>query len=784
MISAASLVYEITLTRLFAVQQFHHFAFVVISIATMGFAASGVILSIRDEQPAMHLPALGFSAVVLLAYLTINSLPFDSYSLAWDRRQWWILILYFVVSGLPFLAAGWTVGLALNSAGEDAFRPYAANLIGSALGCPLALLALQSLGGEGAIGLVICMGLLTAALLAPRMRTVIAILPLSLIVMVAFSLPLKAFELVLSPYKPLHIASLAKRAHHTLSRWGATSRIDVLESPGIHTYPGLSLNLSTQLPPQVGIFVDGEGPLPITQAAPDQPVASEIAVRMPASIAYTLRPVNEALILDWGASAPALYALSISPADVWLPKAEPILIETLKNLNSDANGWILDRQDLHLMNKHARGALARRDCRFDVIEYALSDSYHPVTSGAFSLKVDYLLTVESFMDAWRCLDQDGLLVITRWIGTPPAESARAWTTLLSALRSAGVAKLDEHVAAFRGMRTVTMIATPHAFSGVELRALRAFLDRNAFDVIILPDLKADELNRYNRLPEPVYHNLFMAALKTPETAIAGHTLRLDPPVDDKPFFFHFFRWSQTSEIFTSLGLYWQPFGGSGYFVLIVLMGLMVALALLLVVGSLLFRTRLPGSNRPEIQFLLFFASLGIGYLAIEIALIQQFSLLLDYPAYSLAGVLFILLLGSGFGSWLSPRIATNSAMLALLGYLGLVILAVPNIIHALLPAPGLARWLALALLLAPLGILMGVPFAAGLRRLERSNPGWIPWAWAVNGAFSGISGVAATMIALDLGFQATLISGLLAYALAAMVALQWMRADPSAPVRG
>jgi hypothetical protein len=765
LISAACLAYEITLTRLFAVQQFYHFAFVVISIATMGFAASGLFLSIRRVRPETHLLAAAFSAAVLVAYLTINILPFDSYSIAWEPRQWWILLLYFVLSGAPFLAAGWTIGSALDEAGTQAYQPYAANMIGAAIGCPLALVCIDLLGGEGTIGFIIALGLLASLVLRGNMKFALVITPAAILAMLAFIIPLKPLELNLSPYKTMSTARLASGSRLTLTDWGPTTRLDAIEYPGLHSFPGLSLNLLAELPDQVGVFLDGEGPFPITHIEPEDPNTAVIAGRLPSSLAYSLRSSNEALILDWGAGSPALFALTHIRTKVWLPTDEPIVTELLRGRYSEYSYTLLDRPDVVVLDRTARGVLASDDHQYDVIEFALSDMFRPVTSGAFSLGEDYLLTVDAFMDAWNHLNPHGILVITRWIGTPPSDAARTWNTLLAALHRAGVQDIDAHLIAFRGIRTATMLASPQAFDRSELKEVRQFLQRNAFDPLVLPDLNPSEINRFNRLPSPVYYKIFNRLLDDPGFA-RSYTFRLDPPMDNKPYFHHFFRWGQTPEILASLGLFWQPFGGSGYFVLLVLMGLMALLAALLIGASLVFSKRSLSPPQPGYKAMLYFSSLGAAYLLVEIPLIQQFTLLLDHPAKSLASVLFILLFGSGIGSWLSPRIKLKTAFMGLLGYLGLALMFIPILIHLLLPADGLIRWLVTVVLLTPIAVAMGIPFAKGLHRLEQLHTGWIPWSWAVNGAFSGISGVAATMISLDAGFQITLVTGWCAYLLA------------------
>ncbi len=768
LISAGSLVYEIALTRLLAVQQFHHFAFLVVSLAVLGMAASGVTLSGREGSIRLHRVSAAYGLTTIAAYLVINLLPFDSFSIAWDARQVWILLLYFLAAGVPFLFAGRVVGAALVRSGEGAFRPYAASLAGSALGCLIAPLILALGGVEAALGLAAVLGFLASFVFAAAARPRAAALLLAALSLTAFTRLPAWLRLSLSPYKPLQVAMLSLDAEVTLSRWSATSRVDVIESSGIHVTPGLALSLDVDLPEQAGLFLDGEGPMPVTRAAARTPATCGLAERMPGSLGYLLRPQAYALIIEPGAGLNTLLAFSMGAAHVVQPTDDPLVKEVmLEDYREYSHGLFADPA-LEISTRTSRGTLSEERGPFDVIEFALSEGFRPVTSGAFSLTEDFSMTVEAIQQAWDQLEQDGLLVITRWIHTPPSESARAWSTVLAALRARGVTSTGEHVLAYRGMRTATIIASRRPFSPAELATARAFLIHNRFDPIYLPGLRAEELNRFNRLPEPVYHQLYAALLESYDRTVQEYDFRLEAPSDDRPYFSHFFRWSQTPQVLASLGRIWQPFGGSGYFVLLALLLLMLILATALTLLPAALLRRKPGA-RPPSGALAYFAALGLGYLAVEIPLIQAFGLLLDRPMTSLVTVLFTLLLTSGVGSFLSPRIRLRTALwiLAVLLLVDLILLL--PFTHWALPLSLPARIMLASLFMLPTGVLMGVPFAAGLAMLERRAPGWIPWAWAVNGALSGVSGVTAALISLDAGFRATLFAGLCAYALAAVL---------------
>jgi hypothetical protein len=754
LISASMLAFEISLTRIFAVQQFYHFAFVVVSLAVMAIAASGTLLALRPGRTPLGLLTFIYSASVALSYITINFLPFDSYSIAWDRRQATILLIYFLAAGLPFLFAGWVIGACLASAGSRAHLPYAANLGGSGLGCVLALAALAYSGEEGAFALALALGLIAAGIFMPRWPARAASLVLASLALAGVIHFPAALGLRLSPYKPLATARLLPDAITTISLRSASARIDVVESQAIHTFPGLSLNASVSLPVQTAVYIDGEGPLPISALDPEQGSAGALAAHMPSSLAYLLRPEARTLILDPGAWLEVVVALASGAGEVTVSDPEPLISQVMADRYKDFSFHLIDDPRLSVIQRSDRGTLHTPNDPFDIIQFALSDTYRPVTSGAFSLGEDYTLTVEALQDAHALTAADGLIVITRWLGTPPSESARAWATLLAALEAQGLEDPRQNLIAFRGMRTATMIAARLPFTADELRITRRFLIDNGFDPIHLPDLDPVELNRFNRLPSDTYYELFQSLIMDRDTAISAYDFNLDPPTDDRPFFFHYFRWQQTPQVLASLGLSWQPFGGSGYFVLLTLLGLMLALAIPLAMVPWFILKRKHLAGRARWKSIGYFAFLGAAYLLVEIPLISRLTLLLDRPALSLAVVLFTILVASGAGSLLSPRLRLRSVLLTLVAAVIFSIILLPLVTQAALSWSLPARILIAVLVLSPLGLLMGVPFAAGLRHLESHTPGLIPLAWAVNGAASGIAGVVAVLVALDWGHSA------------------------------
>ncbi|MGH2606990.1 MAG: hypothetical protein ACRDG5_10405 [Anaerolineales bacterium] len=753
LLSSATLAYEFALTRAFAVQQFHHFAFLVVSLAVMGLAAGGLAVSLRPvarsaQETAWPSPTLGLglAASMVAAFLALNFLPFDSYAVAWDRRQVAVLLVYFLASATPLFFSGWATAAALAAAARQAHRPYAASLIGGAAGVLIAV-AVAPLGVEATFFLAAALASLGGLTWSerPRDRWGSAVLALVLFG-TALRLP-AALGLRLSPYKPLSTYRLAQGARTVLVRWSAFSRLDAVAAPSIHIYPGLALSADLPLPSQTALFLDGDGPIPVTDLAPDSPQAAALAGHMPSSLVYTLRPGSVALVLQAAGGLEPLTALASGAGRVDWARDEPAVTDALGGPLASAAADLLAHPFLQLLPSGTRSAL-RSEETYDAVVFALSDPFRPVAGGAFSLGESYAFTLEALRDAWRRLGPDGLLVVTRWLSTPPAESVRAWVTLLEALEAEGLAHPEDHLVVYRGMRTSTAIASRQPFTGAELAAVRSFLEANRFDPIHLPDLRSEELNRFNQLPVDEPRRLFAALLADRETAVSGYEFQIRPATDDRPFFFHFFRWRQTPQVLATLGTTWQPFGGSGYLVLLALLGLTLIIGLPLIVAPLIVG-RL--GQPPGASWLLHFAFLGAAFLFVEVALLQKMALLLERPSISFAVVIPALLLASGAGSLASPRVPRRRGLTFAAATVLALAVMLPAAIDASLGAAFPIRVIVTAALIAIPGFVMGLPFAAGLRALERHSPGWIPWAWAINGAVSGAAGVLAALIALDLG---------------------------------
>jgi hypothetical protein len=772
-LSAATLIFEIALTRVFSVAQWYHFAFMTVSLALLGFGASGTLLALspqllkRDLAKLQATLCLTFSTSVVGSYLASNHVPFDSFQIAYDWRQLAYLAIYYLSLAVPFFFTGISIGALLAAMPNQAGKIYFANLVGSGLGCPLALAMLSLAGGEGAIILASLSGALAALGLAYRRSWARFGLALGLASLLTACLlrPPAIFEINMSPYKALSHALRYPGARVAYRGWNAFSRVDVVESEGIRSAAGLSYTYPHAPPPQNGVFTDGENLSPLTAASPGTDLS--LLDSMLVSLPYELLSKPNVLILEPGAGLDVLLAVHNDVARVLAVDSNPLVIAIVRDRYGDFAGNLYRRAEVTVVAEDGRSYVHRSGDKFDIIQVSLDDTFKPVASGAYSLSENYVYTTEAFVDYLNHLTPGGVLVVHRWLQTPPSESVRALTVALSALQEIGVGNPAENVVALRSLYTALLLVKREGFTSQEIEIIRSFSRDKRFDLVYYPGIGPDELNRYSVLEEPHYHNIYLEVLETEDKAslYARYPFDINPPSDDRPFFFHFFRWQQTPEIVQTLGKTWQPFGGSGYFVLLALFVLALFASLILILLPLSF-LRGKGHVTEGKRLFLYFLLLGVGYLFVEIPLLQRFILFLGHPTYAFAAVLFTLLTFSGLGSLLSPRLSLRKALVGLIVAIACYPLLLPHLFRWLLGGGLGLRVFASVIILAPLGFLMGFPFPKGIRLTGKIAPGLIPWAWGINGCASVLSSIMAVMIAVSSGFSWVLVAGGGAYALA------------------
>jgi len=776
--AAGVLVFEIVLTRVFSVVQFYHFAFLTVSLALLGFGASGAALAAlprlgRGGPRRWAVLAAMQGLATLAAYALTNRIPFDSFAIAWDRRQILYLIAYYLALAVPFFFGGAVIGTLLSGRDQPvplpSHRVYGASLIGSGLGCVVAVAALPVLGGIGVIILASVLGLVAAVSFevsssAPSSRFVAGATGIAVAVILVGMAGPAILELRLSPYKDLSAALRYPGAQVVNTSWASSTRIEHITSEGIRSLPGLSFAWSGAPPPQDAITFDGDDLSAIPLVGPDE---AEFSSHLLSSIAFSLRPMGDVLVLEPRGGLDVLVALAEGAGSVTAIESHRPAVEA--SLRAGSSVYADPRVDVVV--GEPRSFVEHTDRRFDVVDIALTSPYRPVTSGAYSLAEDYLLTAEAFDAYLDLLRPGGLVTAMRWLQSPPSESMRLVALAADAVRESG-GNPRGSVIALRGYANSVVMIKPEGFTSMEIETVARFAAGERFDIITAPDLGSS--NIYNVLPRDQYAELAAFLLDEPDDLYASYDFDIGPPTDDRPFFTHFSKWTQASDVWAGLGRTWQPFGGAGFLVLLAFLGLSVVGAAVLILGPLVVMARRadrsgdPSGDR--LWTVAYFGLLGLAFLMVEIPLVQHYILLVGRPTTALAVVLFSLLLAAGVGSVFSERVPWRPAAMVL----AIASVGYPLIVRWLtatvLPLPLGIRVVAGVIVLVPLGFLMGIMFPRGLRRLETNAPHLVPWAWGINGTVSVIAAAAAALLALTWGFRLVVTVGAFCYGACAVLA--------------
>ena len=784
LLSAATLLFEINLTRLYSIAQFYHFAFFVVSLALLGFGTSGTILSIFPQLAKGNISkklqwlSISTAASILGSYLAMNIIPFDSFAIAARPNQILVLVLHYVLQSLPFFFSGLVVGIILKVFPQKVDRIYSVNLLGSSIGCILAFFIPSFIGGEGVVFL--CIGIAAFSSLIYTVRDLytftklkknlaykMGLIFLVLLFLIFSCLECKHyaqggdsnqwFDLRISPYKALSYSLQYPDAFIVSTSWNAFSKIDIVESQALRAIPGLSYRYPEVVQTNRGLFVDSDNLGVLINPKDDLGFAEYL----PQFISYQLKPHPEVLILEPYGGLDISVALAHSSQNITAVESNGLILKTIKPLYVDNN--------VEFIHKSIRSFLQENKDKFDIIVLSLVSNYHPVNSGAYSLTEDYRYTVEAFSDVIDHLNAGGIFVVNRWLQMPPSEWLRTYSTAITAMEKQNM-DVRNCIVAFRGYNLGTLMIKKQPFTEEELRAMRSFWSDRSFDLVYSPDIQQNEINKYNLLQEPIYYKSFMDLMNTADKNgfYSANVFDVTPPVDDKPFFGNYFKWSQLPTILESYGRTWQPFGGAGFLVILVLLLITVIVSGVLILAPL-FSKRLEFSHIRVKQksllpsVFLYFFMLGMAYMFVEIPLIQKLILFLDNPAFAFTTVLFSLLLFSGLGSRFSKVLPVKLAIILLVGYILAMPVIFSKVIGLNIGLPLSSRVPITVVMLSPMGFLMGIPFPIGLQAVGRKMPQLIPWVWGINGATSVVASVLATLFAISWGFSFVFLIGALCY---------------------
>ena len=779
-VSLSSLAYEITLMRIFSISLWYHFAFMVISIAMLGIAASGTLLSVYPKlKDPSHIQSyiLLFCISVPASYLLMNIVPFDPARLSWDRSQVLYLSLYYLILSFPFFSFGLVISSALSTMTKATGHIYGADLTGAGTGSLLTLWLLSTGGPEQ---IVFYISALSAMVLCIYSRNKIRLASCFILIMNLLILYVhpQFIDPRISPYKPLETALRFPGAEHLKTYYSPFTRVDIFKSPAVRSAPGLSFKYLKELPEQTGISIDAGDIYAITDDRDKKGL--DFLKYLPSALPYELSLKKEVLILEPKGGLSVLQAEYYRAGNIYKVDSNPLVIRSVREYQK---GFSSDIYEKNTWTGLGRSRLASTAQRFDLIDLSLMGS---VPVGSFGFSEDYRFTVEAFEKYLNHLSPEGMLSANLFIIPPPRTELRLLGTIAKASENIGIKDFSDHIAAIRSWGTLTIIFKKSPLSKSDIEGIKSFAHDRRFDTVYYPGITEKETNLYIKMP---LNELFHASIKliSPETReefIRDYLFDITPVHDETPFFHYYLKIENIGEIYRLMGEKWQYFMEEGYLLPVIFIQVVFLSILLVLLPLIQFRMKDHLSLNLDLSLdrnlfltLAYFAFLGTGFMFIVISFIQKMILPLENPSYAAAVVLSSVLISSGIGSLLSQHLKIFQKP-AIILFLSLSVLAyslfLPIVINEISPYSLKTKILSFFFILMPAGILMGIPFPLGLSFLGRTRPKLIPWALAVNGCFSVLAPILAVMFAISAGFKTVMLTGMAVYILA-FCSLLWMK---------
>jgi|JYMV01.1.fsa_nt_gi hypothetical protein len=784
--SLATLMYELLLTRIFSVTTWYHFAFLAISMAMFGTTMGAIIVYLAPNRftpentskyQAQSILAFAISCILaIVIHISVPAfLPLDPS----------IVIVASLFIAVPFLLVAFTlssicISLTLTRYPEQTHKLYAADFIGAAVGCVLLVASLNVIDGITAVYLIgfvaalsaLCFSLNTQS---KNLKLIAGVVALATAGYVGFNAYLANQD------KPVISLSWSKGEKEKLvhfEKWNTFSRIRVFGEPDAYRRP-LEFGYSKLLPDvkirQLWLDMDG--------------CAAAILYRFNGNIkefeffkydisnfAYELIRGGNALVIGVGGGKDILAALALGQKTVTGVEINNNTVATITGRYGEYTGHLDRMPGVKLVCDEARSYITRSKEKYDSIQATLVDTWAASSSGAYALTESSLYTVDAWETFLNHLSDRGILTMTRWYSHyVPSEIYRLLGVGNAALKGIGIENPRAHIVLVRLMNSElgdslhaedglgTILVSRSPFTDEQLALVDQRCKELGFEVALTPKSAIDP-------------NLALAAEGKTSEIEKTVPYNLKPSTDDCPFFFQTLNPTQVFNKTIYAG------GRTAN-------NINSAVALLLVLVTVTFFTfycfRLPilrtkdkSQLKGSLPLFVYFFSIGIGFMLIELSQVQRFSITLGHPIYALAVVLFTLFLATGLGSVSFGKLCdlTKNRLHFLLASVLVVTaifgLATPALVHALAPESTPVRIAASIASLFPVGFVLGLGFPAGMRLGFKHSQVLTPWLWGINGAASVLGSVLSVVISMFLGISVSYWCGFAFYAIALYCCLQ------------
>ncbi len=775
--SSAIIAFQLALMQLISIVQWHHFAYMIISIAMLGFGASGTLLALAREKllsiSGWLVPLLmtisGVCMMVAFHITRFDFFQFDVYLLFVERSQFPILAANYLIFFIPFFAGSLAIGILFIKHALQIGTYYFSNLLGSGIGGLFVLLIFGNIFPQQVpplIGLIsVFAGLLSMGKKYYKLHLALGVIS----ILTAIYLIREPADIPISQYKSLAQTMNLPHAEVVYTKPDIHGLIEVVVSPALRFAPALSLSYSGDIPVKKNIFVNGDfyGVIPKYREGQTSHILDNTTQHLP----WVIRGRDRVLMINAGEGAPLAHTLTQKPQHVDAVIANGGVVRMMQKMFAEESGYLFLHDNLKIHTVEARNYLASiTEAGYDLIVLPQQDAFGG-TAGINALQENYTMTLESFGLMWEHLNPDGIISVSAWTDYPARTTLKLLATLVQTAHNKGISVPEEHIAAVRSWGTVTFILKKTPITDNETKRIREYAQELFFDPLLLPDIRPEERQRYNMVEDEDFFSYVDKIMAGDEKFLEDYGFMIHPATDDKPYFAQFLKLGNIGKLSRIFGSDQVPFLELGYLIVVVTLIQSTILALLFIILPLL---RLRKSHRGKGGTLLYFGALGVGYMFVEIILIQRFVLYFGHPVYALSAVISTMLIASGAGSLTSGKIPAVPRSPAGIG----LIITFMLLFYTFLLTPILQWSIAGAL---PVKIiislmLIGIPsffkgfmFPLGIRYLTSYDPGQAPWAWGINGSVSVISTSLAMLIAVEAGFMFVMTVAVICYAIACTV---------------
>ncbi|MBN1233967.1 MAG: hypothetical protein JXA60_11480 [Candidatus Coatesbacteria bacterium] len=764
LVSAITLCLELVQMRIFSFMLWHHLAYVVITVALLGFGAAGSFMfsyldKYIDSKRILFYITSFFALSIPLSFSILARIPLDTFG--FKSQNIFNLLLYYILLFIPYFFAGLTIAFIIRKYLEHISILYFVNMCGSGIGCLLMLLLLGPLTASQLLFLLAFLSSISALFLSDKSDKKILCYSVVLSSLLLILIPFADNLIPIKPAKSklLSVSLKAKGAVIDYSRWHPLYRIDVVKSEE-GTHPA-RFDTGTVMR---NISLDGDANTWMYEKTNLDSLRGIYGMKTLFGLyqaPFVIKNNPKVLIIGSGGGNEVRVAQYYMSKDIVGVELHPVIVDLVKKRYAEFTGDIYNKPNTRIFVGEGRSFIRRINEKFDIIQMTGVDTWSGLSSGAYVLSENYLYTVDAIKDYMNHLSDDGILSIGRFLMTPPRETLRLASISVKAMEDIGIKDPSKHIIIIAflvgksemHMGNILIKKTP--FTDEEIKVFEwASVTKPFIKLIYAPNMPEEKDN-----PFTVFLNL--TTEKEREDYYKSYIYNIRPVYDDKPFFFEYYKWDRFFKDFASPGKGGQPGANKPYGLFILgslLLQTMIFSILLILLPLKKFNKSIQYlSNRYSIM--IYFLCLGFAYMLIEISFMQKFILFLGYPTYSISIVLISLLISSGLGSLLSGYLKMETlriakyALIIVIGLNIIYLLSMPCIFKLFLGYGLKVKGIIALLMVFSVGFFMGIPFPMGLKKLEGKYNSFSSWVWGINASASVVASVLAILMAMAFGFK-------------------------------